>query len=75
MRQETTFALVNLGMAAHGRGEDALTTERLAEGLSISREIGYLEGVGWVGHELASLTCYNDESAGDLLHDTLETHA
>jgi predicted ATPase/DNA-binding CsgD family transcriptional regulator len=74
MRQETAFALVNLGMAAHCAGDERVAVDCLGEALSISRDIGYLEGVAWAAHELGSITFGSDDRAGAWLREALETH-
>jgi predicted ATPase/DNA-binding CsgD family transcriptional regulator len=51
--QESAGALVNLGASTLYRGELELAAQRLEEALSISRRLGFQEGIAWSLHELA----------------------
>ena len=51
--QDAAVTLVSLGASALYRGELQLADERLDRGLSISRKLGFQEGIAWSLHELA----------------------
>ncbi len=51
--QDAAATLVNLGVCALLREELPLAEERLEEALSLSRSLGFQEGIAWALHELA----------------------
>lgn len=51
--QDAVEALVNLGAAALYGEELELARERLEQALTLSRELGFQEGIAWSQHELA----------------------
>ena len=51
--QATATALVNLGACALYRGALSIGQQRLEKALSISRELGFQEGIAWSLHELS----------------------
>jgi predicted ATPase/DNA-binding CsgD family transcriptional regulator len=74
--QETAAALINLGAAASYAGDTGLARRRLDEALSISRQIGYQEGIAWSQHELAILARRGHDlpGAAALLRTSLRLH-
>jgi DNA-binding CsgD family transcriptional regulator len=70
--QETASALINLGVAERYAGDGQHAAERLTRALTISREIGYTEGIAWALAELGALTG-GAEGAG-MLREGLRTH-
>ena len=72
--QETAAVLVNLGATAHYRHDDQTAAALLRRAVSISRQIGYPEGLAWAAHELGSITVGTDPSAGSLLCESLTVH-
>jgi predicted ATPase/DNA-binding CsgD family transcriptional regulator len=74
--QETAAALINLGAAAGYAGDSGLARRRLDEALSISRQIGYQEGIAWSQHELAILARREHDlpGAAALLRTSMRLH-
>jgi predicted ATPase/DNA-binding CsgD family transcriptional regulator len=76
-RQETASALINLGVANRYGGDPQRAAEQLTEALTISRELGYLEGVAWALAELGAITAASGgdgADGGQLLAEALRTH-
>jgi len=77
-QRDVAATLISLGASAQYRGEADLAAERLGEALTISRRLGFQEGVAWSLHELAILAHRRRRSAGDselMLRDALLLHA
>jgi ATP/maltotriose-dependent transcriptional regulator MalT len=73
-RQETASALINLGVATRYSGDTPLATQRLTRALTISRELGYTEGVAWALAELGTIAGQNGADGGQMLRESLRTH-
>ncbi len=63
--QATATALVNLGACALYRGALSIGQQRLEKALSISRELGFQEGIAWSLHELSIAARRARRPAGD----------
>lgn len=74
---DVAVTLVSLGAGALYRGESDLAAERLGEALTISRRLGFQEGVAWSLHELAILARRRRRPTGEaemMLRDALLVH-
>ena len=75
--QDSAVTLVSLGAGALYRGELQLATERLERALSISRRLGFQEGIAWSLHELAIVARRRRRPAREqatMLRDALLVH-
>jgi predicted ATPase/DNA-binding CsgD family transcriptional regulator len=76
LRQETSAALVNHGVAVHLAGDPERGGALLQESLDIATRLGYREGTAWALNELAVIIADDDpETAADMLAESLEIHA
>jgi predicted ATPase/DNA-binding CsgD family transcriptional regulator len=76
LRQETSAALVNLGVAVWQAGDPERGGALLQESLDIASRLGYREGIAWALNELALIIADDDpETAADMLAESLEIHA
>ncbi len=75
--QDSAVTLVSLGASALYRGELELAAERLERALSISRRLGFQEGIAWSLHELAIVSRRRRRPAREqamMLRDALLVH-
>jgi predicted ATPase/DNA-binding CsgD family transcriptional regulator len=75
--RDVAVTLVSLGASALYRGEFELAAERLNEALTISRRLGFQEGVAWSLNELAVLARHRRRTAAEpeiMLRDALLVH-
>jgi predicted ATPase/DNA-binding CsgD family transcriptional regulator len=76
LRQETSAALVNHGVAVWLSGDPERGGALLQESLDIATRLGYQEGIAWALNELAVIIAADDpETAADMLAESLEIHA
>jgi predicted ATPase/DNA-binding CsgD family transcriptional regulator len=76
LRQETSAALVNHGVAVWLSGDPERGGALLQESLDIATRLGYQEGIAWALNELAVIIADDDpETAADMLAESLEIHA
>jgi predicted ATPase/DNA-binding CsgD family transcriptional regulator len=76
LRQETSAALVNHGVAVYLAGDPERGGALLQESLDIATRLGYREGMAWALNELAVIIADDDpETAADMLAESLEIHA
>jgi predicted ATPase/DNA-binding CsgD family transcriptional regulator len=76
LRQETSAALVNHGVAVHLAGDPERGGTLLQESLDIATRLGYQEGIAWALNELAVIIADDDpQTAADMLAESLEIHA
>jgi DNA-binding CsgD family transcriptional regulator len=76
LRQETSAALVNQGVAVWLAGDPERGGAWLQESLDIATQLGYQEGIAWALNELAVIIADDDpETAADMLAESLEIHA
>ncbi len=75
--RDAAVTLVSLGASALYRGEPDLAAERLNEALTLSRRLGFQEGVAWSLNELAVLARRRRRAAAEpevMLRDALLVH-
>jgi predicted ATPase/DNA-binding CsgD family transcriptional regulator len=75
--QEAVGTLVNLGAAALYAGDVGHAREHLEEALTLSRRLGFQEGIAWSRHELAIVARLGRGSVADqahMLRDALLVH-
>jgi DNA-binding CsgD family transcriptional regulator len=76
LRQETSAALVNQGVAVWLSGDPERGSALLQESLDIATRLGYQEGIAWALNELAVIIADDDpETAADMLAESLDIHA
>ncbi|HUN36662.1 MAG TPA: tetratricopeptide repeat protein [Trebonia sp.] len=76
LRQETSAALVNHGVAVYLAGDPERGGALLQESLDIATRLGYREGMAWALNELAVIISDDDpETAADMLAESVEIHA
>ncbi len=76
LRQETSAALVNHGVAVWLSGDPERGGALLQDSLDIATRLGYQEGIAWALNELAVIVADDDpETAADMLAESLEIHA
>jgi len=76
LRQETSAALVNHGVAVYLAGDPERGAALLQESLDIATRLGYREGMAWALNELALIISDDDPlTAADMLAESMEIHA